>query len=290
MRQHGRFTQRIVLAALLLVTVTLYVALLSVFEMQVRSEDQVFGAQADTPDRLDLHLELFELDPARLTATIRVAVVPGGGMRGTRAAAPKKDVLIIIRVGNTVQDLVFPANERMATTDLQVDIETGSLLHYPFEQYASQMRWRAFEGTPAQRGHEIPLRFYTYETSPVFDAAMRQAKLASPGDVTVSLTASRPAVIRWFAAAIYLSMAAVGAGALSIGVLLLTRRRRLEATLLGALCAMMFAVPVMRNTLPGNPPLGVAGDLVIFLWAELAVVFGLLMGIATWVRDSVRPE
>lgn len=290
MRQRSRLPHRILLAASVLATATLYVALLSVFHMQVRSEDVVFGASADTPDRLDVHLELFDLDPARLNATIRVAMVPSGGMRGTRATAPKKDVFVIVRVGDDVQELTFPAYERMPMTDLHVDLESGSLLTYPFELYRNEMRWRAFEGTPLRRGAEVPLRFYTYETSPAFDVSMHASRVASPGDITVALAASRPVVIKWFAAAIYLSMAAVGVGAVSIGALLLTRRRRLEATLLGALCAMMFAVPVMRNTLPGNPPLGVAGDLIVFLWAELAVVFGLMMGIATWVRDGMRPD
>jgi hypothetical protein len=278
---------RLAIAASILVALTLYVALISVFDMQVRSEAVTFGVAADTPNRLDVHLEMLDLDAARLTATVRVSVVPSGGMRGARAVAPNKDVQLIVRVGDSVQDLLFRANERMASIDLPIVLGEGSVLRYPFDRYRSTMRWRAFEGSPSARGAEVPMRFYAYESSPAFDGRIQLAKFGTPGDMMLSISASRPVVIRWFASAIFLSMVAVGVSALAIGFMLFTRRRRLEATLLGALCSMMFAVPVMRNALPGTPPLGIAGDLIIFLWVELSVVFGLSLGVYSWSRDSL---
>lgn len=289
MKHPSRPHFRLMVIASVFVAVTLYVTLLSVLNVGVRSGDAVFGATVETPNRLDVHLELFDLDASRLTATLHVSVVPGTGIRGARATSPDKDLLLIIRVGDNVQDLAFPAQGRMGTVDLHVPIDTGSILRYPFDAYSSTMRWRAFEGTASARGPELPLRFHTYETSPLFDGSIRLAKTGSPGDLTLALEVHRPLVIRWFASAIYLSMAAVGVSAVTIGFLLFTRSRRIEATLVGALCAMMFAIPAMRNTLPGGPPLGVAGDLMIFLWAELAVVFGLVLGVVTWIRDGVRP-
>eukprot|EP01037_Dinobryon_pediforme_P012920 gene12920-13021_t len=271
-----------------IVAVTLYVALISVFDMQVRSETVTFGVAADTPNRLDVHLEMLDLDAARLTAMVRVSVVPSGGLRGMRAVAPNKDVQLIVRVGDSVQDLLFRANERMSSIDLPIAIEDGSVLRYPFDRYRSVMRWRAFEGSPSSRGAEVPLRFYAYESSPAFDGRIQLAKFGTPGDLSLSISASRPVVIRWFASAIFVSMVAVGVSALAIGFMLFTRRRRLEATLLGALCSMMFAVPVMRNALPGAPPLGIAADLIIFLWVELSVVFGLSLGVDTPIK--LRPD
>ncbi len=280
---------RLLLLACLLVAATAYVALLVLLDMQVRTAEIAFGAGADTPDRLDIELELHEIDAVRREATLRVTVVPSETMRGARASAPNTDFLLVLRIGDEVQDLAFPANQRMPTTDLRIDLEHGSILQYPFDRYDANMRWRAFRGTPTQRGAPIPIRLITYETSAAFDVPMREAKLSSPGDVTVALNARRPVMIRWFASAILVSMVAVAISALAIGGLMFTRRRRVEAALLGALCAMMFAVPVMRNTLPGAPPLGVAADLLIFLWAEVSVVIGLMLGVASWARDAARP-
>ncbi len=38
-----------------------------------------------------------------------------------------------------------------------------------------------------------------------------------------------------------------------------------ETTLSGSLAAIVFALPVLRNALPGSPPLGVEADMWVFL-------------------------
>ena len=50
-----------------------------------------------------------------------------------------------------------------------------------------------------------------------------------------------------------------------------------ETTLIGSLAAIAFALPVLRNALPGSPPLGVEADMWVFLWAELAAVLALAL-------------
>ena len=65
--------------------------------------------------------------------------------------------------------------------------------------------------------------------------------------------------------------------------------RKVEATLLGALGAMVFAVPALRNVLPGAPPLGVRADAFVFLWVQLAVILGLTLFVATWARRGSGP-
>ena len=47
--------------------------------------------------------------------------------------------------------------------------------------------------------------------------------------------------------------------------------------MIGALAAIAFALPVLRNALPGSPPLGVTADMWVFLWTELAAVLALAL-------------
>jgi len=61
-------------------------------------------------------------------------------------------------------------------------------------------------------------------------------------------------------------------------------RRRPEATLVGALAALVFVVPTLRNMMPLAPPLGVRADIAVFLWAELAAVIGVALLVWRWVR------
>jgi len=41
--------------------------------------------------------------------------------------------------------------------------------------------------------------------------------------------------------------------------------RPAERGLIGSLAAIAFALPVLRNALPGSPPLGVQADIWVFL-------------------------
>lgn len=77
--------------------------------------------------------------------------------------------------------------------------------------------------------------------------------------------------------------------ALTISSLVFLGVRRIEVTLIGALGAMIFALPALRNALPGAPPLGVRADILIFFWAELGAVIALCLFISAWARQGSRP-
>jgi Domain of unknown function (DUF4436) len=49
-----------------------------------------------------------------------------------------------------------------------------------------------------------------------------------------------------------------------------------------------LALPVLRNALPGAPPLGVRADMFVFLWTELAAVIALGFVVFSWARTSPR--
>ena len=74
-----------------------------------------------------------------------------------------------------------------------------------------------------------------------------------------------------------------------VGIATFAGVRQAEATLIGALAAIAFALPVLRNALPGSPPLGVQADVWVFLWTELAVVLALALLVFRWARAGPSP-
>ena len=76
--------------------------------------------------------------------------------------------------------------------------------------------------------------------------------------------------------------------ALVIGTLVFVGVRRIEVTLVGAR-RDDFALPAVRNALPGAPPLGVRADILIFFWAELGAIIALCLFITAWARQGARP-
>ena len=83
-------------------------------------------------------------------------------------------------------------------------------------------------------------------------------------------------------------MVVLGCCAIVIGVLTFTDVRPAETSLIGALAAIAFALPVLRNALPGSPPLGVAADMWVFLWTELATVLSLALLVFKWASGPLR--
>ena len=75
-----------------------------------------------------------------------------------------------------------------------------------------------------------------------------------PNDVQLTATVTRSGAFALFALCAYGAMLVLGCCALAVGVLTFTDVRRPEATLIGALAAITFALPVLRNALPGSPP------------------------------------
>jgi hypothetical protein len=108
---------------------------------------------------------------------------------------------------------------------------------------------------------------------------LRSAEQAGsgPGDIKLSIEIRRGGAFMLFAFAAYGAMVVLGCCALAIGLITFIDARRAEATLIGAIAAIAFALPVLRNALPGTPPLGVRADMFVFLWTELAAVIGLAL-------------
>jgi hypothetical protein len=84
-------------------------------------------------------------------------------------------------------------------------------------------------------------------------------------------------------------MVLLACSALVICLLTFANVRPAETGLIGSLAAMAFALPALRDALPGSPPLGVAADMWVFLWAELAVVLSLGLVVFKWARAGPGP-
>jgi hypothetical protein len=105
-----------------------------------------------------------------------------------------------------------------------------------------------------------------------------------PDDTQLTTIVARNGAFALFALCAYGAMLVLAGCALTVGILTFADMRPPEATLIGALAAIAFALPVLRNAMPGSPPLGVSADIWVFLWTELAVVLALVLIVFKWAR------
>lgn len=70
----------------------------------------------------------------------------------------------------------------------------------------------------------------------------------------------------------------------------LNGKKELNIGMAGFLAALLFAMPALRNLLPGAPPIGSWIDILIFFWVEIAVMISLASFVLYWWRKAPPPK
>lgn len=242
---------------------------------------------AGTGRTLYIYAEVLAINATKGTAQVRFSFANARGDHGTQfSGTSDRDMLIEIGDADTEQRVDIRAGQPMAAVDIAPDL-TGSVNGYPFDRYSATLYIRAFETRRADRARSIPLNVIVGESIDEWDVT--SSEHTSGPDARFDLRIRRAPPIVFFAAVMYAAMALVAVVALAIGSLIFLKLRKIEVTLVSALGAMLFALPAVRNILPGAPPLGVGADITVFLWAETAIAVSLGLFVYSWVKRGPAP-
>jgi hypothetical protein len=66
-------------------------------------------------------------------------------------------------------------------------------------------------------------------------------------------------------------------------------KKELNIGMAGWLAALLFAMPALRNLLPGSPPIGSWIDILVFFWVQIAVMISLASFVLYWLRKGPPP-
>ncbi|VFU10689.1 DUF4436 family protein [Methylocella tundrae] len=268
-----------------------YAVLISDFYHLTEPTESVFRErQADARPPLDIYLEVLAVEPARQAIEVRLDFATQSNSGAPRfPGLPGTDILVEVNDGGDVQEIALQAGQPAISKTLSLSVD-GPFENYPLDRYDGTLRIRAIEGKDAAGGISVPLRLRTWENIASWEVAM-SPRYAAAGDKGLSLhvRAQRPSAQILFAFVVFAGMILLAASALTIGGLVFLGARKIEAALTGALGAMIFAVPMLRNVLPGAPPLGVRADAFVFLWVQIGVILGLALFVAAWARRGPPP-
>jgi hypothetical protein len=265
-----------------------YLAALYILDLAVTPSERRFGAGPGIAQRLKVYLEPLSVDAVNEAAQIRVDFTPDRILRGTQPSAPSRDLTVLLTTGDTAEMRVFRANQPMAPEVIRADLNGGSVIQYPFDHYRITLRIQAFEGAglTLEAGRPLAEEVTVWQGVLGYRISASQVPGSAEGDIGLRFDLWRPDAHIFFALATYGAMVVLACNSLAISFVVFIGRRKAEAALIGALAALVFALPVLRNALPGAPPLGVRADLAIFLWAELAAVLGIALLVLSWVRQT----
>ncbi len=109
------------------------------------------------------------------------------------------------------------------------------------------------------------------------------------GDLTIPtyvVTATRTSSTVAFGVVLLTLMVAMPILGLTVAVLTLRGRRRFEPAFLSWIAGMLFATPMLRTFLPGQPPIGSWVDVLVVLWVIACLILSLVIATVAWHRWS----
>lgn len=269
-----------------------YAALVPSISEDLANAERHLGAPpaADGVPQLGIYAEVVSVDPVNEALHLRLYATPSHALRGERPNTPDRDLTIRIGDGDAEQEVIFRANEPMPPAAVEASLSGSSIALYPLERFQAVLRVIAREGlhAPDNPARAVRIRLTVWEGIGGWTVDVADEAGSGAGEVMPRFSVRRTGALAFLAMALYAMMVLIAGAALAMGSLVFLRIRKVEATLASFLSGMLFALPAMRYALPGSPPLGVRADLLVFLWAELAVAIGLLLFILAWVFGGPR--
>jgi hypothetical protein len=268
-----------------------YIVLLDRFRVYEAPQEQQFGAAGPGKAQVQIYLEPISIDARNHSMQGHISVVAEPAARQPAEGAPRRDLLLVIGHGRTAQEIKFPANEPIPTASFDVDLYGGNVDDYPFDAYRADVTIQCFANAlpPAAAARALPLTVFVSEAVLGFQLHATEQPGSTVEEVRLTFWLHREGAVSLFAVADYAAMVVVGCSALTIGILAFIGVRRPDPPLVGALAAITFALPALREALPGGPPLGVRADLLVFLWTAVAAVIALALFVSTWARQGPPP-
>jgi hypothetical protein len=86
-------------------------------------------------------------------------------------------------------------------------------------------------------------------------------------------------------------MWALALGGVAMAVILMMRKQEeIGTAVFGYLAALLFAFPLIRQTLPGNPGPGSLIDILAYYWTEVIVATTLVVLLVRWITIKGRQD
>jgi hypothetical protein len=276
------------LAVLAIASAVTYAALLAHFDLWRQPSETDFGASSQDA-RVWLYLQPLQVDPVNDSLRTRISVVPDPSLADPETIADR-DYLLRIRRGKQVEHVAVRANQPLPEVVFDIDLDGGDIRDYPLDQYVATIALSASEQAQDGKERSLPIHVTAWEGILGFRVKGRQTAPQRPGELQLQFSVHRTGAAAFFGIAIYTAMMVMALCALTVGALLFLGIRSIDVALLGAFGAIIFALPALRNALPGAPPLGVRADILIFFWAELVAIIALCLFVLAWVRRGPKPD
>lgn len=240
-------------------------------------------------DGLGISFEPIDLLPATNVLGARLHFTPYGSLANPDGSL-SKDVEVVVDGDAGVDAVVLRKGLHPKSAEMTLGT-SGDFSKYPVDDYASSVEVSAAIITLGQAGEVL-----SRDVVPVavgvsgglggweMDSTIETAEPASVAVMDLDFKRETDSLI--FTMFLLVLMAVLTLMALIVALMTFTHRRRIEVDLLGWFAGLLFALPFLRTTDPGAPPIGAAIDIYVFLWLILTAMVAAILVTIGWLRQN----
>ena len=248
---------------------------LILFHQDAGADEATLSKGAMPKNYVSMQVRVASIDPTKETAVLAITPEPQAGLTDDSGYSAKADFQYDIVTDDGTKSVKIKAGDPMTTTQVPISI-SGEVSQYPNDAYEGDV----------EIDSDTPIQIAATSHIQAYSADMTLDDHSKPGELTVNFDFERSLSIVIFAWFVFFLMALIALLALSVALGVVARGFKFEFGMIGWIGALLFVLPAVRNSLPGQPPIGTIGDFAIFFWAEIAVVFSLIVLVITWYKRS----
>jgi len=269
-------------------------------------------------DSVGISVRVIAVDLAKSEITARVSLRLNGDL-AKDPVTPALDLKLFLNGIRGPQEIEFPRGRRINPFEAVFPLD-GNVNKYPFDRYGTSIWMMVTKRARSTKSSQTQKEDADNKQSPLEETASG-VLVAAPQEsetlpIVSSISASVPGLrfegqsverpgkglegfklfVRRADNVIIVSiLIMVLMMSLAMSVLLMSFRalassERIELLPLSLCVTLLFGLPALRNAQPAVPPLGVLGDYVSFVWAELPVAVSAVIFIWTWLLRQRRSK
>jgi hypothetical protein len=189
--------------------------------------------------------------------------------------------------GGSPSTYTFGAGQVMPAIDTTVDLVETDAQAYPYDTYGMYL----ILSVAKPDGTNVPSVLAVRNTAEgwTLDSTAQSPKDVPPDTFGFQLEMHRIVSTQVYALFIMALMWALAvAGVFMALTLIRNTDHKIEAGPLTYLAALLFAFPLIRTLLPGDPALGILADFAAYFWVEVVVGMTLFALLVTWIVRERR--
>ena len=277
---------RVVTAVAIGLGVIVYLGVVLLYAADLAASDQRVVRLGDEGTDLALVVKPRGIDPVQQEFTFRVEVEAGSALvdDGTGLSRAVRVEIRDAREGNRTQRVMFGPDALSSETLTSTLSSEQRLEMWPFDRYAAELEFTVEQEDADGEFHPLAADLLVDGGVPGWDIGAGDSETDRPGDEAfdASVTIGRSFSTMAYAIVLNASLILMAVIALVVSISVLRRARQMELIFLGWIAGMLFAVPALRNFLPGQPPIGSWVDFLIVLWVVVSLIVSLAFLAFTW--------